>query len=59
MIGVPIDLQQSEDAVLAEVDRVYARTRHVQMGEAPDAATAAVMREEVQAARDRLTAARA
>ena len=57
MIGVPIDLRQSKDDVLAEVDRVYAKTKHVRMGEAPDAATAAVMREAVQAAREQLTAA--
>jgi catechol-2,3-dioxygenase len=57
MIGVPIDLQRSKDDVLAEVDRVYAKTKHVRMGEAPDAATAAAMRVAVQAAREQLAAA--
>jgi catechol-2,3-dioxygenase len=55
MIGVPIDLEQSQAQVLAEVDRVYEKTRHVPMGAAPDAATAAVMREAVQEARERLS----
>jgi catechol-2,3-dioxygenase len=54
MIGVPIDLQRSKDEVLAEVDRVYEKTKHVPMGAAPDPATAAVMRQAVQEARDRL-----
>jgi len=58
MIGVPIDVQRSQAEVLTEVDRVYEKTRHVRMGEAPDAVTAAAMREAVQAARESLAAAR-
>jgi catechol-2,3-dioxygenase len=59
MIGVPIDIQRSKEAVLADVDRVYAKTKHVPMGAVPDAATVAAMTEAVQAARDKLAAARA
>jgi len=56
MVGVPVDVQRSEAEVLEDVDRVYARTRHVPMGAVPDAAAVAAMREEVQAAKDRLAA---
>jgi catechol-2,3-dioxygenase len=56
MVGVPIDIQRTQDEVLADVDRVYEKTRHVQMGSVPDAATVAVMREATQAARDKLAA---
>jgi catechol-2,3-dioxygenase len=56
MVGVPIDLQRSKEEVLAEVDRVYAKTRHVPMGAVPDAAAITAMREAVQEARERLAA---
>jgi catechol-2,3-dioxygenase len=54
MIGVPIDIQRSEADVLADVDRVHARTRHVPMGAVPDAAAIEAMNEAVAAARDQL-----
>ncbi len=56
MIGVPIDIQRSKEDVLADVDRVYAQTRHVAMGSVPDAAAVAAMREAVREARERLAA---
>lgn len=54
MIGVPVDIQQSREDVLAEVDRVYEKTKHVPMGARPDAATVAAMRAAVQEAREKL-----
>jgi catechol-2,3-dioxygenase len=44
MIGVPIDIDRPDADVLADVDRVWEQTRHVAMGEAPDAATIEIMR---------------
>ena len=51
MVGIPIDIQRPKEEVLADVDRVYARTRHVPMGQVPDAAALAAMREATEAAR--------
>jgi catechol 2,3-dioxygenase len=51
MVGVPIDIQRPKEEVLAEVDRVYEKTRHVPMGQEPDAAAIAAMREATEAAR--------
>ena len=56
MVGVPIDIQRSEAEVLADVDRVYEKTKHVPMGAVPDAAAIAAMNEAVQAAREKLAA---
>jgi catechol-2,3-dioxygenase len=56
MVGVPIDIQRPLDEVLADVDAVHDKTRHVPMGAVPDAAAIAAMREAVQAARDKLAA---
>jgi len=44
MIGVPIDIDRPDADVMADVDRVWQQTRHVAMGEAPDANTIEVMR---------------
>ena len=57
MIGVPLDIQRSKEEVLAEVDRVHEKTRHVPMGAAPDPATQAAMRQAVTEARDKLAVA--
>ena len=54
MVGVPIDIQRSQEEVLQDVERVYAKTRHVPMGAVPDAAAIAAMREAVDAARETL-----
>ena len=51
MVGVPIDIQRPKEEVLADVDRVYEKTRHVGMGQEPDAAAVAAMREATEAAR--------
>jgi len=56
MVGVPIDIQRPVDEVLADVDRVYEKTRHVAMGSVPDPATVTAMRQAVQEARERLAA---
>ena len=34
-IGIPIDIDQSDEAVMADVDRSYDVSRHVEMGKAP------------------------
>jgi catechol 2,3-dioxygenase len=44
MISVPIDIDRPDEVVLADIDRVYAHTRHVAMGAAPDPETAEFMR---------------
>jgi catechol-2,3-dioxygenase len=56
MIGVPIDIQRSQAEVLADVDRVHARTCHVPMGAVPDAAAIEAMNDAMAAARQHLTA---
>ena len=56
MVGVPIDIQRSQAEVLEDVDRIYAKTRHVPMGAVPDAAAIEAMREAVEAARQNLAA---
>jgi catechol-2,3-dioxygenase len=57
MVGVPIDIQRSKEEVLADVDRVYEKTRHVPMGAIPDAGAVAAMKEATEAAREKLAAA--
>lgn len=44
MISVPIDVDRPDDVVLAEIDRIYAHTKHVPMGAAPDPETQELMR---------------
>jgi catechol-2,3-dioxygenase len=44
MIGVPIDIDRPNAEVLADIDRVWEQTRHVEMGSAPDAETTELMR---------------
>jgi len=41
--GMPIDIDRPEEEVLADIDRVWVETRHVQVGEKPDAAAIAAM----------------
>jgi catechol 2,3-dioxygenase-like lactoylglutathione lyase family enzyme len=43
-IGVPIDIERSDEEVMAEVRRIWEKVRHVPMGEKPDAETQAVIR---------------
>jgi catechol 2,3-dioxygenase len=43
MVGIPVDLSRSEADVLEDIDRVWEQTRHVHMGQVPDAAAIAAM----------------
>lgn len=43
MIGVPIDIERPDDELMAEIDRIWRQTRHVRMGEKPDAAAIEAM----------------
>ena len=43
-IGVPIDIERSDEAVMAEVRRIWEKVRHVPMGQKPDPETQAVIR---------------
>jgi len=45
MVGVPIDIDRSDDEILAQIDRVWEQTRHVAMGTPPDAAAVAAMQQ--------------
>jgi catechol-2,3-dioxygenase len=47
-VGVPIDIERPDEEVLADVHRVWETVRHVKMGEKPDAATQAAIRELTQ-----------
>jgi catechol-2,3-dioxygenase len=51
MVGVPIDIDQPDAEVLAQIDRVWEQTRHVAMGTPPDAAAVAAMQQAMQEAR--------
>jgi catechol-2,3-dioxygenase len=51
MVGVPIDIFRPDEEILAEIDRVWEQTRHVKMGEAPDAAAIAAMDRAVKEAK--------
>ncbi len=51
MIGVPIDIEQSDDEVMAEVNRAWETVQHVEMGAAPDPETQEAIRELTAAAR--------
>jgi hypothetical protein len=51
MIGIPIDIERPDAEIMADIDRIWQQTRHVGMGEKPDAAAIAAMkraREEVR-----------
>ena len=50
MVGIPIDITRSEAEVLSEIDRVWEQTRHVGVGEVPDAAAIAAMERAQRAA---------
>jgi catechol 2,3-dioxygenase len=45
MIGVPIDIDRSDEEIMATIDRVWEQTRHVAVGQAPDAAALAAMKQ--------------
>jgi catechol 2,3-dioxygenase-like lactoylglutathione lyase family enzyme len=44
-IGIPIDIDQSDEDVMAEVHRVYETAQKVEMGKAPTPETAAAIRD--------------
>jgi catechol 2,3-dioxygenase len=50
MVGIPIDIDRPDADVLADIDRVWEKTRHVAMGTVPDAAATAAMDEAYRAA---------
>ena len=50
MIGVPIDIEQSDTEVVAEVNRAWETVQHVEMGTAPDPETQEAIRELTAAA---------
>ena len=43
-IGVPVDIERPDEAVMAEVRRIWEKVRHVPMGQKPDPETQAVIR---------------
>src|SRR6202030_1941615 len=43
MIGIPIDIERSEAEIMADIDRIWQQTKHVGVGEKPDAAAIAAM----------------
>jgi len=43
MIGIPIDIERPDAEIMADIDRIWQHTRHVRMGEKPDAAAIAAM----------------
>jgi catechol 2,3-dioxygenase-like lactoylglutathione lyase family enzyme len=45
MVGIPIDIDLPDEEVLAIVDRTWAKTRHVPMGEKPDEAAIGAMKQ--------------
>jgi hypothetical protein len=44
MISVPINIERPNAEVLADIDRVWERTKHVPMGGVPDSETIEFMR---------------
>jgi catechol-2,3-dioxygenase len=44
-VGVPIDIDRPDAEVMADVQAVWEKVRHIPMGEKPDAETMAVIRE--------------
>jgi catechol 2,3-dioxygenase-like lactoylglutathione lyase family enzyme len=51
VISIPIDIHRPDAEVLADIDRVWEKTRHVQVGGEPDAAAVAAIEEALAAAR--------
>lgn len=49
-IGVPIDIDRPDEEIMADIRAMWEQVRHVHVGEKPDAATAARIREMVEAA---------
>ena len=45
LIGIPIDIDQSDAEVMAEVDRVWETVQDIEMGKPPDAETLEAIRE--------------
>jgi len=44
MIGIPIDIDRPDAEIMADIDRIWQQTKHVRMGEKPDAAAIAAMK---------------
>ena len=51
LVSIPIDIDQSDDEVMAEVGRVWETVQHVEMGTAPDPEVVDAIRELSAAAR--------
>ena len=51
MIGVPIDIERPDAEIMADIDQIWQQTRHVRMGEKPDAAAIAAMKRAREGAR--------
>jgi catechol-2,3-dioxygenase len=47
-IGVPIDIDRPDEEIMADVRRIWEQVRHVQVGEKPDEATRARIRELIE-----------
>jgi catechol-2,3-dioxygenase len=45
MIGIPIDIERPDDEIMAEIRSIWDKTRHVKMGEKPDEAAVAAMKQ--------------
>ena len=50
MIGIPIDIDRPDAEIMADIDQIWQQTRHVRMGEKPDAAAIAAMKRAREAA---------
>jgi catechol-2,3-dioxygenase len=50
MIGVPIDLDRSDEEIMQTIDRVWEQTRHVSVGMVPDESAVAAMQRAYQEA---------
>jgi len=44
MVGIPIDIERPDAEIMADIDQIWQQTRHVRMGEKPDAAAIAAMK---------------
>ena len=51
MIGIPIDLERPDAEIMADIDAIWQQTRHVRMGEKPEAAAIAAMQRAREGAR--------
>ena len=56
MVGVPIDIDRPDAEIMADIDRVWEQTRHVAVGQAPDAAAVAAMQQAYEDARPKVMA---